>query len=364
MRNPFEGKTSEEKKKLVLALALGVIALISVSYAIVGFFPAKRTTNKDERGQSTQKSDSRPAVSPDQNSEDDADLAYGSTEVRYSPSNYAAPDAARNIFSSLDPPIQVGPIVKIPTPTPPPPITVGMVVPQSVYVGSKSFRLEVAGEKFSAKTKIFFNGGEMPTTFVNERRLVTEVPSNFISSEGARVIKVSTIDGKLYSNEISLVVMAQPKPTFQFLGTLSRKRSNNDTAYIQEQGQQAVGRRLNDIVGGRFRLVGISSTKIIVEDVNLGFRHSVGISTTSSFGGNQQQTGPNFSSDPNYIPYNPNLPPGFNPNLGPNPTVNPNLPNGPIPGIQIPRYQPNPNQPVQPNPIPDEDDDGIGRIKN
>ena len=66
------------------------------------------------------------------------------------------------------------------------------------------------------------------------------------------------------------------KPQFQYIGMIARKRYNNDTAYFLEQGKQTpMAARLNDVVGGRFRLVSVAADETILEDVNLGFRHKL-----------------------------------------------------------------------------------------
>ena len=200
----------------------------------------------------------------------------------------------RNIFAFYEPPPTCRtncPPSPIPSPTPPkpptppptPPILVASVNPQTVYAGARGFRLEVNGDKFTPDSHIYFNQTELPTTFVNAQKMVTDIPANLIAQEGPRQIIVQTPDGKLYSNQMRISVQAPPKPTFQYIGMIGRKRYNNDTAYFTENGKSApFGARLNDVVGGRFRLVDISPTEVIFEDVNLGFRHRVPIIEASN----------------------------------------------------------------------------------
>jgi len=124
--------------------------------------------------------------------------------------------------------------------------------------------------------KIYLSQSELPTSFVNEQRMTADVPGNFIASEGPRQIIIQTADGKKYSNVWTLNVQAPPRPQFQYIGMIKRKLSNNDTAYFMEPGRQTpISARLNDIVGGRFRLISISAEQTIFEDVNLSFRHPV-----------------------------------------------------------------------------------------
>lgn len=273
--------------------------------------------------------------------------------------SYGGPDPGRNIFAFYEPgpPCKPGvdcptPPIKTPvpaTPTPTPDIFITAVNPQSVYAGSRGFRIEINGERMQPNAKIYFSQSELRTTFVNEQKMVADVPANFITSEGPRQIIVQTPDGKKYSNAASLNVQAPPRPAFQYIGMIARRGGNNDTAYFMEQGRQTpVSARLNDLVGGRFRLISISVEQTIFEDVNLGFKHPVplfrpapGTATSAA----PPRTG--FPGGETYVPYNPN----------PNYQITPGQS---IPGIpdNIPRYVP-PAANRQPD-RKDVDDDGDG----
>ena len=219
---------------------------------------------------------------------------------------------------------------------------IAFVMPQSVYAGGGNFRLEVNGDKFSPDADIYFNQSEFPTTYVNPQKMVADIPASMIASEGPKQVIIQTPDGKLYSNQILLTVQAPPKPQFQYIGMIARKRYNNDTAYFLEPGKQVpFGARLNDVVGGRFRVVSISSSETVLEDVNLGFKHNSRYIGLPGTGGNTGG-GSNDSPDGSYIPYNPNAPTYNQQNI-------PGIPNN------IPRYVP-PQQPPQTPPQKDVDD--------
>jgi hypothetical protein len=177
-----------------------------------------------------------------------------------------------------------------------------------------------------------------------------------IAGAGSMQIMVRTPDGKLYSQPVMFEVQAPPRPSFQYIGMIARKRFNNDTAYFQEKGKEIpIGARLNDVVGGRFKIASISAGEVVLEDVNLGFRHKLALyrpppGQSAASGNNPYRGNPNEGM---YSPYNPGT---FTP------------PPGEIPGIpsNIPRYVP--PQPQQPRPQPtkkavndDEDDDDGGR---
>jgi hypothetical protein len=368
----FEGKSPTERNKIIAALALGAMALLSLTYTFGGsFFSGKRTVTVNISPTPT------PATLSRSNSETvsmptaaEENLLYTTMPIDYKPGDFYAPDAGRNIFAFYEPPPPtpysptpiLPPVVEVPKtpePPPPPPISIGFVTPESVYAGSKTFRLEVNGDKFTPESLIFLNGNQLPTTFISPQQLVAEVPSNFIAGAGAIQIMVRTPDGNLYSNQVALNVQAPPVPQFQYIGMIARQRFNNDTAYFQEQGKPTpVGARLNDVVGGRFRLMSISAGETIFEDVNLGFKHRVALyrpQPVQTAGSNPNQNLTPTLNSPNRSP----IKGGFNPN-NPNPN-NPNPPvyiqPGEIPGIpsNIPIYQPTPPPQKKDD---DEDDDG------
>ncbi len=179
------------------------------------------------------------------------------------------------------------------------------------------------------------------------------MPSNFITSAGQIFIIVRSPDGKLYSNQVALNVQAPPTPQFQYVGMIARQKFNNDTAYFKEQAKETpFGARLNDVVGGRFRLTSISASEVVFEDVNLGFKHRVALyrpatgQTAGGTGGANPVQNP-LGGDRRGV-YNPN-----SPNAQPIPPQPGDCPPG-IPCGNIQLYQP----PQAPPNQKDEDDDG------
>jgi hypothetical protein len=360
----LEGKTSTERNKIIAAGMLGVFSLFALYMAFGRSFFGGTTTAVTVKVSPTPRPNAAPAANRGDNtlpSSDEQNFVYQTTPVLYNPGSAGAPDPGRNIFAFYEPaPPCKGaecpsptpkplPPPPTPTPVPTPPITIA-AAPQSVYAGSKAFRLEVSGNEFPADARIYFNQNEMKTTYVNAQRMYTEVPASYITQEGPRQVIVQTPDGKIYSNQVMLRVQAPPKPTLQYIGMIGRKRYNNDTAYFIEQGSPTpIGRRLNDVVAGRFRLVDISPKEVVFEDVNLGFRHQVALTTTptSSPGGRPNESG--FGPvGPGGIPVNV---PGF-PGQGFIQPPNPQQPLPQRPGNSNQARPPRPNQPE------DEDDEG------
>ncbi|CAN5306620.1 hypothetical protein BH20ACI2_BH20ACI2_25810 [soil metagenome] len=346
---------------MIAAAILGVASLLALYMAFGKSFFGGTTTAVTVKVSPTPRlgvpppADRGDTVLP---SADEQNFVYQTTPVIYNPSA-GGPDAGRNIFAFYEPPIPCKgaecppsptpppPPIPTPTPVPTPPIMIA-AAPQSVYAGQKGFRLEVTGNEFPTDARIYFNQNEMKTTFVNAQRMYTEIPANFITQEGPRQVIVQTPDGKLYSNQILLRVQAPPRPSLQYIGMIARMRYNNDTAYFIEPGNdKPIGRRLNDVVGGRFRLVNISAEEVIFEDVNLGFRHPVALNKTPAPGG----PGGRLQNESGFAPTGP----------GGQPVVMPGIPGfvQPQPQQLPQRPQPNSNQAKpRPNQPDDEDDDG------
>jgi hypothetical protein len=364
MASLFEGKSPAERNKLIAAIVLGALAIIALGYTFSGLFiGGKKSTTASSSPTPTPKTNSNgEVVSDGLPSQEVVNGIYESTPVNYDPNMFSSRDAGRNIFAFYEPPLYVPtPFVvvaqKTPTPiviqTPPPPtpivypLNLGFMNTSSVYAGSKGFRLEVNGDKFTPETAIYFAGAMLPTTFVSPQRLTADIPSNLIVNAGNMQIEVRSPDGKLFSNPMFLAVNAPPKPQFQYIGLIARSRYNNDTAYLKETGKELpTSARLNDVIGGRFKMASISSAEIVVEDKELGFKYRLAMERPKSGQSGKGQPTQNLA-------YPPGFPPGtFPPNYQQQP------PQGEIPGIpnSIPRYVPPQKQ--DDTSKDDEDDDG------
>jgi hypothetical protein len=327
-----------ERNKLIAAVLLGVLALGALYFAFgrslfgSSTTAASKSTPTPKPSQTPGKGDFKLPTKEEQNFNDTT------TEIVYRPGNSYAPDAGRNIFAFYEPPpptpysptpLPTPKPIAPPSPTPTPEFLAGFVNPQTIYAGSRAFRLEVNGDRFTPDARIYFSQTEMPTTYINAQKLVTDIAANLIAQEGPRQIIVQTPDGRRYSNQLMLTVQAPPKPQVSYVGMIGRKRFNNDTAVLIETGKSApFSARLNDVVGGRFRLVNILPAEVVFEDVSLGFRHRIAVSKQASSTGS---TG---------APLNNGFPPpgGFI-------EGNPNVQTDCVPGIpcNIPRFVP-PNQ--------------------
>ncbi len=313
----LEGKSSAEKKKIIAAAVLGVVSLFALYMAFGRSFLGGSTTTATTKGSPTPTPRTQTTSTGNQLRvpADEDNVGNLIVPVVYNPGNaYGAPDAGRNIFAFYEPPPPTPwvqptpthsppPVIPTPTPVPTPPFQIASVRPASIYAGTKGgFKLEVSGEGFTPDARIYFNQSEMPTTFVNPQTMSTTIPERMVATEGPKQVIIQTPDGRLYSGSFNLNVMAPPRPgSLQYIGMIARVRGNNDTAYFTETGKQTpFGARLNDVVAGRFRIVDISASEVVVEDVNLGFRHRIAMTTTPG--------GPGGTGPGGFVPYNPGQP--------------------------------------------------------
>ena len=378
LMNIFAGKTPTERNKIIAAGVLGLMSLFSLYLAFGGsiFSSRKTTVSVTTSPTPTPSPANASSLTPVRMSQEEVYLEYQTTPVVYEPGWFGAPDPGRNIFAFYEPPpptpYVTPPEKPTPPPTPPPtpeppPQTIRFITPQSVYAGSKTFRLDVSGDGFTPETRIIFNGSQLPTVYLSPQQLSAEIPSSMILGEGPRQILTSTPDGKLYSNPFTMNIEAPPKPKFQYIGMIARKHYNNDTAYFQEEGnnKEPTGARLNDVVGDRFRIVSISAKEVVLEDVSLGFRHKLALYDPPP--GQGRPSGNNFPSRPptSYQQYTPPNPQQY---------IQPQIPvqQQEIPGIpsNIPRYNPTPGNQQRPpsnrqrqkdDDDDDDPDDGDGR---
>jgi hypothetical protein len=163
------------------------------------------------------------------------------------------------------------------------------------------------GDRFTPDARIYFNQAELPTTYVSPQELYATIPESMVAQEGQKQVNVQTPDGTRYAVAVAFTAMPSPKPaSLQYIGMIGRKRYNNDTAYFTQTGNPTpFGARLNDVVGGRFRIVDISAASVTVEDTSLGFRHKIAMMPATGASGGAAPPGGGF------VPYNP----GGNPSM-------------------------------------------------
>ena len=205
----FEGKTSTERNKIIAAAALGLVALIALYMAFGrSLFGGTATTVKV-----TISPTPKPGVAPHRRraadrrrtgfrlSDDAGCLSAGKLiRTRSGPEHLCVLRTAAT--DSLQPDAGSSKYAKTRDTNADAIFFPQYITPPNVYAGSRGFRLEISGDRFTPDARIYFNQSEMPTTFVNPQKVVTDIPANLIAQEGPRQVIVQTPDGKAYSTQI------------------------------------------------------------------------------------------------------------------------------------------------------------------
>jgi hypothetical protein len=281
----FDPNNPNEKKKMIAAGALGLVALIVLGYVFFGGSSTKPSSKPIAGGPSPAV---KPGISPEPLVETDNNCTY-CQPISYNGTIPAVNEANRNIFAYYIPPSPTPkppPILPTPTPPPPPPLTARSLSPSNVYARTPGdFSLQVNGDKFTPAVRIFIDGRDLPTRFINAQQLFTTVPANLIANPGVRQVEVRTPDRTLYSNIISLNVTPAPVPNFAYVGLIAKPRYN-DTAVLQDKSSKDfINVQRGDAVGTRFKVVSISEREIKLIDTNLKITTTIPFSTDQSSGG-------------------------------------------------------------------------------
>ncbi|MBD0326568.1 MAG: hypothetical protein ICV68_09050, partial [Pyrinomonadaceae bacterium] len=289
----LEGNTPAERNKTIAAIVLGGVALISISYMLLGSStPAKKSTTNSNSPRAATSPTPRPPVGQTARQPGDEEQSLDFLRpVNYTITQPSIPEAGRNIFDYYEGPppapkssANTEPTLP-PTPTPVPPnVMLASVSPINVYARTGDFTLEVTGDKFTPDVRIEINGTQLPTRFINAQQLSASVSGSLISFEGPRTISVRSPDGQLFSNTATLNVQAPPTPNYTFVGLIA-KRSYNDTALLKDRGNRdLLSVQRGDLLGGRFRITSISEREVALIDTNLKIKHSLPLTTDSSGG--------------------------------------------------------------------------------
>jgi hypothetical protein len=273
-----------ERKKLIWAAVLGLVAVVFLWWALIGFGSGKSPNTPRAQatpsGPGSRTSQTAAATQPQNQtpSQNVLDLQQIAPIV-YHPSSYSAPDVKRNIFAYyVPPPPPPAPTVQqpTPTPTPPPPLLLASVSPSNVYARSADFKLEVAGDKFTPATKIYLDGREMPTNYISPQQLSTNVSASMIAAPGSRNVIVRNADNSLYSNQTMLSIAAPPTPNYLYVGIISPHTRVEDTALVQDKNNKNVlNVHRGDVLGGRFRVTSISEKELVMMDTTLKIKHTL-----------------------------------------------------------------------------------------
>jgi len=294
IRNPGE------RNKLILAGALGLVAIVFLWWTFFGFGGSSTKVSPRAAGQPTPSAVSRRTTAPAQSV-----VEFKGTELDqllpinpdYSP--VSVPDARRNIFVYYEPiqrPVAV-PSAPTPTPTPVPPVLLATLSPANVYARTGDFTLEISGDKFTPQMRVIIDNNELPTRYINPQQLSASVPAAVIANPGGRLVMLQSADGKLYSNTATLSVAAPPTPNYSYIGIIGTPRFV-DTAILQDKAsKETLNVQRGDLLGGRFRVTSISEKEVVVVDNNLKVKHTLAMTTQGDRGNPLQRPTPRVDSE-------------------------------------------------------------------
>ena len=284
----FADKSPAERNKLIVAIVLGVIAVISVGYLLLGSSstPLKKPaiSNTAKRNPLDQNDPSKPQVVPVVQLKQQANLLPPAPIDPRFPAPGSA-EAGRNIFGFFVPvakPSPPPPPLPSPSPTPTPNVVLASLSPQSVYARTGEFDLTVNGDKFVPGIQIFINDAQIPTRFVSQQQVTAKIPGQMIAGEGQRIVQVKSNDGVLWSNTATLIVQAPPTPNFNFIGIIETKRLIATAILEDKNTKTPISAQRGDIVGGRFRVTSISPREVVFTDTTLRIKHNVPFSGDSA----------------------------------------------------------------------------------
>lgn len=293
-RNP------SERKKLIGAAVLGVLAVVLLWWTFFGFGGSSnqaRTTPTPtpSRGGRAVSNETRSG----QSLESRGDVLDQLRPVNFDFFSPAVPEARRNIFVYYEPPPPPPKetIIPTPTPTPVPPALLANLSPANVYARTGDFTLEIAGDKFTAQMRVVIDSTELPTRFLGPQQVSASVPATLIASPGVRQVMLRSPDGKLYSNSATLNIAAPPTPNYNYIGILGT-RHHIDTAILQDKSNKEVlNIQRGDLLGGRFRVTSISEKELVLVDNNLKIKHTLAFSAQGDRGNPLQRPTPRVESE-------------------------------------------------------------------
>ena len=294
IRNPTE------RNKLILAGALGLVALLFLWWTFFGFGSSSTTGVQHPAGQSPQSAANRvPSKLPQTSVVESNAPSQDVPQPIYYRRPVSAPEAGRNIFVYFEPPPKTEPVpvTPTPTPTPTPPVLLANVSPANVFAKTADFTLELAGDKITSQLRVVIDNTEVPTRYIGPQQLSATVPAALIANPGSRQVMLRSADGKVYSNTLTLSVAEAPKPNYTYIGIIGTPH-HIDTAILQDKSnKETLNVQRGDLLGGRFRVTSISEKEVVVVDSNLKIKHSLGMTTQGDRSNPLQRPTPRVDSE-------------------------------------------------------------------
>jgi hypothetical protein len=272
---------SGEKKKVIWASILGLVAIIFLWWTFVGFgssSPSRASVRPTATPTPARAGAQPPAAGGNQRASSEVLDIKDIRPISFERSSYDAPEAQRNIFAYYVPPAKPAAPPKVEsTPEPsPPPVLLASVSPANAYARAPEFKLDAMGDKFTPALRIYVDGRELPTKYISPQQLSTTVPASFIANPGPHAVMVRTPDNALYSNALSLSIAAAPLPNYVYVGIIGKTNRVGDLALVQDKNNKSVvSVQRGDLLSNRFRVTSISEKELVLMDANLKIQHKL-----------------------------------------------------------------------------------------
>lgn len=286
-----------ERKKLILAGALGLVAIILLWWTFFGFGGSSRPVPPRIASQPAPTRSPSNSIQPQASVELQPDVLDQLQPLKIDYRVPVVPEARRNIFVYYErPPAPVAP-PPTPSPTPPPPVLIASLSPQTVYARTSEFTLEVSGDKITPQIRVLMDNTELPTRYRSPQQVTATVPAALIANPGGRQVSLKSPDGTLYSDSLTLNVSPPPTPNYTYIGIIGTPRYI-DTAILQDKGgKDLLNVQRGDLLGGRFRVTSISEKELVLIDTTLKIRHTIPFTTQSDRGNPLQRPTPRIESE-------------------------------------------------------------------
>jgi hypothetical protein len=291
-----------ERKKLIWAGLLGLVAIVFLWWTFIGFGGSSKpatTTPSSAVSPVTQRFGQTVRVPQKESTSGLEGVVDEIKPINWPVSIPDVPEAKRNIFAYYEPPSQTteGAATPAPTPTPTPPVLLATVSPSNVYARTADFTLDVAGDKFSPQLHIYVDGRDLATKYRSPQQLTATVPAAMIANPGARQIEVRSADGRIYSNSVSLSVAQPPTPNYAYVGIIG-PTTHIDIALLQDRNSKEIlNAQRGDVLSGRFRLTSISEKEVVLVDTNLKIKHTLTMMEGDKSAGPLARPTPNVAAE-------------------------------------------------------------------
>lgn len=282
-----------EKKKLLWAGILGLVAILFLWWTFIGFgskpspVPQRTSTTPATQSSGNRSQNTRPVNAPD------SAQVINISDLQAIQPPTSVPIVAeprRNIFAYREKPVEApkDSVTPTPTPTPTPPVLLAAISPSNVYAKTADFTLEVSGDKFTPDMHIFVDGRELATKFKGPQQMSAPIVAMLIANPGIRQIVVRTPDGRVYSNQIGLSVAPPPTPNYTYVGIFGTKHYVNTALLQDKNNKEILSVQLGDLLSGRFRVTSISDKEVVMVDATLKIKHTLAMTEGERTAGSPQ----------------------------------------------------------------------------